>query len=67
MARSDETLRALITSRLVHAYHRDGAEIARLCDEVIDRSGNLLGWLREAASREQRIKPAPSPPNTEGR
>jgi hypothetical protein len=38
-----------IVDRLVLAYKDRPLEVAKACDEVIDRSGNLLGWVREAA------------------
>lgn len=47
---SQAAVEAKISQRLAEAYLRDPGKIARLCDEEIDRSGNLLGWLREAAS-----------------
>jgi hypothetical protein len=40
-------LNAKIVARLVRAYRVHPVEVATACDEQIDRSGNLLGWLRE--------------------
>ncbi len=43
-----ETLnKRALAKRLVARYVESPEEIARLCDEVIDPSGNLLGYLRE--------------------
>jgi hypothetical protein len=36
-----------IMNRLVEAYRRDPVGIGTACDEQIDRSGNLLDWLRD--------------------
>ena len=50
--RRAEILATLIAHRLAVAYNRspsDSALVASLCDEGLDRSGNLLGWLREYA------------------
>jgi tRNA splicing ligase len=33
---------------LVPLYREDMCEVARICDEEVDRRGHLLGWLREA-------------------
>ena len=47
--RRDE-LAALIADRIALAYRSDtnrAARLAEVCDEVTDRSGNLLGWIRE--------------------
>jgi hypothetical protein len=40
----------LMADRLAMSYRRsttDAADLATLLDETTDRSGNLLGWLRE--------------------
>ena len=42
---------AKITLRLAQAYLRNPAAVASICDEQLDKSGNLLGWLREAAQK----------------
>src|SRR4051812_20051776 len=39
-----------VAKGLVPLYRNDPVEIARLCDEELDRTGNLLGWLREEAA-----------------
>jgi len=44
--------RMAVAKRLVPYYIGDPGFIAKLCDEAIDRSGNLLGWLRDAARKE---------------
>lgn len=38
-----------VVDRLVHCYTSRPVDVAEACDEVIDRSGNLLGWIRSAA------------------
>jgi len=38
-----------VVDRLTEAYKLHPVEVAKACDEAIDRSGNLLGWLRELA------------------
>jgi hypothetical protein len=46
-------LAALISDRLALAYNRDihrAAALAEVCDETTDRSGSLLGWIREYAA-----------------
>lgn len=44
-------LAAKIADRLALVYLRDRAGIFALGDEQLDRSGNLLGWLRDYAVR----------------
>jgi hypothetical protein len=39
-----------IAANLAQRYRDDQLETARLCDEVLDRSGALLGYVREAAA-----------------
>ena len=46
MERESE-LRLLIAERVLQAYHANPPKIACLIDEQVDRSGNLLGWLRD--------------------
>ena len=36
-------------ARLAECYLKRPVEVAKACDEMIDRSGNLLGWIRDAA------------------
>ena len=39
-----------IIDRLIDAYNgKNSREVAKAIDEQIDRSGNLLGWLRQLA------------------
>jgi hypothetical protein len=38
-----------IADRLAARYRAVPAAIAEACDETLDRSGNLLGWLRDYA------------------
>jgi len=38
-----------VTARMVELYHLDSVRVAAICDEQLDRSGNLLGYLRTAA------------------
>lgn len=45
-------LRTNFAKYLVPLYKKDQAGIARLCDEELDRSGALLGYLREEARNE---------------
>jgi len=47
------TLALRIANRMAQSYSRSttrAADVAKACDEVIDPSGNLLGWLREYAN-----------------
>lgn len=44
-----KALRMNFAKYLVPAYLENPVEIARLCDEELDRTGNLLGYLRQAA------------------
>lgn len=41
--------RKRIAAALLPKYLADEVGTAQLCDEVLDRSGNLLGYLRDAA------------------
>lgn len=43
------SLRCEIAERLARWYLKDRPHAAALCDEDIDRSGNLLNWLRVLA------------------
>ena len=40
-----------IVDRLIDCYNRNSVEVAEYLDTRIDRSGNLLGWLREEARK----------------
>ena len=53
------TLRRNFAEHLVDAYRVDPVAVATLCDERLDRSGALLGYLREAAAKRDRSKAAP--------
>jgi hypothetical protein len=46
---ADPLRAAQIERRLAEWYNRNPRAAADVCDGVIDRSGNLLGWLRDAA------------------
>jgi hypothetical protein len=39
----------MVADKIVSAYLRDRVTVARLCDEQLDRSGALLGYVRELA------------------
>jgi hypothetical protein len=43
--------RELLAARMIELYERDRVAVASICDEQLDRSGNLLGYLRAAALR----------------
>lgn len=50
--RQDDLAR-LIADRIATAYNLDvhrAETLAAVCDETADRSGNLLGWIREYAA-----------------
>ena len=40
-------IKHLIIKRLIEVYKKNPDVIAKALDEEIDRSGNLLGWVRE--------------------
>ena len=40
-----------LANRLVPLYRKDAVKIADLCDETLDPSGALLGFVRDAALR----------------
>lgn len=52
---TSEEYRKLMAERLAPLYIADDqsvlsrARLAWLCDEYLDRSGNLLGWIRDIA------------------
>jgi hypothetical protein len=50
-------LALLIADRLAQAYEKDRARVAKACDEEVDRSGNLLGWLRDYVMLKGQEKP----------
>lgn len=58
-----DELRAAAADRLAEAYRRNPAKVAESCDVVIDRSGNLLGWLRRLAEHPADDFPALSRPD----
>ena len=37
-----------VFNRLVELYKTDYVSVAKICDEVLDRSGGLLGKIRDA-------------------
>lgn len=39
-----------LVNRLVECYKAEPAKVAKAIDEIIDRSGNLLGYLRDAST-----------------
>lgn len=41
-----------LVSRLASVYNKDMLTVATICDEVLDRTGGLLGDVREAARKE---------------
>jgi hypothetical protein len=47
--RTIEALRRNFARYLAPLYREDDVEIARLCDEELDQSGALLGYVRDAA------------------
>lgn len=52
---TDDEYRKQMAARLAPLYIADDpstvsrARLAWLCDEYLDRSGNLLGWIRDLA------------------
>lgn len=46
-----EKYRRELAERLAVFYSDNPLLVANICDECIDRSGNLLGWVRDAAAR----------------
>ena len=47
----------LVLNRLVEQYLNNRVEVAEAIDTRIDRSGNLLGWLRELAALKDEEEP----------
>ena len=45
-----QELAAKIADRLALVYKERAFDLAEACDEKIDRSGNLLGWIRDYAA-----------------
>ena len=45
-----QELAAKICDRLALVYKMSPEDLAAACDEKIDRSGNLLGWIRDYAA-----------------
>jgi hypothetical protein len=46
---------APLVQHLADRYGAQSAEVAKLCDEQLDPTGNLLGWVRnEVALRRER-------------
>lgn len=48
----DAPLALAMAERLLLGYRFQPVEVAKVCDETIDPSGNLLGWLRDYAKKE---------------
>jgi hypothetical protein len=44
----------VVALALVPFYLRDAVNVATFCDEVADRSGRLLGYLREEVYKRMR-------------
>lgn len=44
--------RLAIAEAMARAYKADRVGVAELCDYKLDRSGALLGWLRNVAGRD---------------
>lgn len=58
--RFDEIKLALqIADRIAENYGNPNrmAAIAEACDKVLDRSGNLLGWIRDYVALKRKAKP----------
>lgn len=49
MTDSREERVAPLVARMVELYRADRLRVATICDEHLDRTGNLLGYLRDAA------------------
>jgi hypothetical protein len=45
-----------VADGLAPLYEKDRVAIARLCDEVMDPTGNLLGWVRQAAMKNAPVR-----------
>ncbi len=39
----------MVAARMVELYQMDALRVAAICDEQLDRTGNLLGYVRQAA------------------
>ena len=53
--RSEEYRREL-AERLAVYYDENPCLVAAICDECLDKSGNLLGWVRTAVMKNKRAK-----------
>jgi hypothetical protein len=42
-----------LLDNLARMYIADGLSTAKLCDETLDRTGNLLGYIRKRAAELQ--------------
>lgn len=40
-----------IIKRVIEKYPDDPFFVAKVCDEILDRSGRLLGYVREKANK----------------
>ena len=50
-----DEVRDTLMRALVCLYHVNAPECARLCDEELDRSGGLLGQVRDLVLAENRV------------
>ena len=49
-----------LIDRLAALYHFDCVAVAKCCDEVLDRSGALLGYVRERHSKLRSMQTQPT-------
>ena len=47
MLKRRRELERQVVDRMIEAYKNNSCEVAEAMDTRIDRSGNLLGWIRE--------------------
>ncbi len=57
LERRIDKLRGNLAEHLATQYESDPVEVARLCDEVLDRSGVLLGMVRDLAMARRKEAP----------
>lgn len=53
MDEKDMQERLAIAEAMIRAYSADRSLVARRCDQDLDRSGALLGWIRSVSGRKQ--------------
>ena len=53
VAAEHERLLRVMACNLTPQYLKDRVAVATLCDELLDRSGALLGYVREAAAAKE--------------